>query len=155
VWNMDMVIIIGKLRVKSLNQQLVGTIGRMTMATPYQATVQMISVFRPCPAATVGAMAISTVPATSATGGAPRRTIRTTPGSGSCTTATRAWTGASSSRHSCFRCVVFGTLRPRNSAAIAPRRPDPRLLRHMARPFYPAPQNPRPSHNQSPHPPRT
>ena len=117
------------------------------MVTWYQATVQMISVFRPCPAAKAVPAAISTMPATSATGGASRRTMRATPGIGACTTTTTTCTRAATARQTCVACAVFGTLRPRNSAAIAPRRPDPRLLRHRARPLLSRPPKSSPSHN--------
>jgi len=105
-----------------------------------------ITDFRPCPAASVGE-AVSTMPATTATGGAPRRAVQAAPGTGAWATTTTAWAGATTSRHSCFRCAVFGTLRPRNSAAIASRRPDPRLLRHRAYPLYSVPPKSPPASN--------
>jgi len=61
--------------------------------------------FRPCRAATAIRMAVSTLSATAATGGVPRRAA------GSCTPATAMWTGTSSTSHSCTLFVACRTKR--------------------------------------------
>jgi len=71
--------------------------------------VQMILGFRPCPAATATPMAVSTMSATTATGGRPRRAVAATPTAGACTTTTTTCTRTASTWATVFLCVVERT----------------------------------------------
>jgi len=60
-------------------------------------------------AATASQMAVSSLPATTATDGVPLSTIATVLGAGACTTTTAMWAGATATSYSCSQFVASRT----------------------------------------------
>ena len=65
--------------------------------------------FRPCRAVTAVLVAVSTVSASTASGGVAVSTIATSPTAGTCTTTTSSPTGTSTIRRTCVQCGASRT----------------------------------------------